>query len=87
MMVACILCIADDIPCDEEVGREVELADDFEFVAEAVIPAPLPVISTPLDDRMEPRGPARKPLTFSIQLKHSNSLITQTSTTKKGFLI
>lgn len=31
MMIACGLCIADDIPGDEEVRRKAELADDFEF--------------------------------------------------------
>ena len=31
MMIACGLCIADDIPCDEEVRWKTELADDFEF--------------------------------------------------------
>ena len=31
MVIACGLCIADDIPGDEEVRRKPKLADDFEF--------------------------------------------------------
>lgn len=31
MMITCGLCIADDIPSDQEIGRKAELSDDFEF--------------------------------------------------------